>query len=115
MPLAGWKKPQTDLWYSAFAIMHFECQQDGCEVWRHDAIDRNWNVIARKYDYPDWYKMTDDDRPSREQIRRWMYQALVKDDEKPERQVKKAAAKKAPAKRPARKVLSNAALKRKAG
>lgn len=52
--------------------MHWECQRDGCEVWRHDAIDHNGGLLTRKYDYPAWYKVEADERPSADELRLWV-------------------------------------------
>jgi hypothetical protein len=40
-----------------------------CGTERHDIIDANGDVSSRKYYYPDGYKMTRDERPTRPQFR----------------------------------------------
>lgn len=71
-PRSEWRRPDSDTWRRAWAVLHYECQRPGCEVWRHDAIDSSGYLAARFYDYPDWYNMTEDERPSTEELRLWM-------------------------------------------
>lgn len=61
-PLATWSPPPR--WGGAFAILHYECQRPGCEVWRHDAVDSFGELIpgGREYDWPEWYALDEDER-----------------------------------------------------
>lgn len=72
-PRGDWRRPEGTAWYRAWSIMHFECQRPGCEVWRHDAINRYGELLARCYDYPGWYGLdTDEERPTAAELRLWM-------------------------------------------
>lgn len=77
-PLADWRPP--DSWKGGWATLHFECQQDGCEVWRHDHIDSRGNLVGRHYDYPDWYHLDEDERPTTEDYRLLMAKKQVELD-----------------------------------
>lgn len=73
-PRADWRRPDTPTWHKAWAILHYECQRPGCEVWRHDAIDGTGYLLARKYERPDWYELdADEERPTADELRLWMH------------------------------------------
>lgn len=56
------------LWRRA---IHLRCPR--CGTTRHDALDVHGELLTRKYEYPDEYKMDRDERPTAEQLRMWIY------------------------------------------
>jgi hypothetical protein len=94
-PLPTWRPP--DSWRGAFAILHFECRRDGCEVWRHDAVDSAGELLTggRSYDWPDWYKLDEDEQLTTAQYRLLMVTkqtALERKVQRAQRPKKRAAA-----------------------
>jgi hypothetical protein len=66
----------SGLWRRA---IHLRCPR--CGTVRHDALDVHGELLTRKYEYPDEYKMDQDDRPTSDQLRLWMLKrnrAIVK-------------------------------------
>lgn len=51
-------------------VLHLECLR--CPTLRHDSFDTNGHLQHRKYDYPDDYRMDEEERPTQEQLRLWM-------------------------------------------
>jgi hypothetical protein len=73
---ADWSMPNSDLWRMAKYLLHFHCQR--CGMWRHDAIDTVGDLLARKYDPPEWYGMTEDEeRPTTLDLRLWQVQQIM--------------------------------------
>lgn len=60
--------PNRGLWRRA---IHLRCPR--CATVRHDALDVHGELISRKYDYPDEYKMDRDDRPTGDELRMWIF------------------------------------------
>jgi hypothetical protein len=56
---------------SARHVVHFKCRN--CNTERHDGYDRGRGLVARRYDYPDEYKLDPgEERPTAVQLRAWM-------------------------------------------
>jgi hypothetical protein len=50
--------------------LHLRCLR--CGTVRHDGYDKDGELLARRYDYPDDYKIDVDERPTTAQLRLWM-------------------------------------------
>lgn len=58
---------RTGLWKRA---IHLRCLR--CGTVRHDALDSRGELLTRRYEYPDEYRMDIDERPTGDQLRLWM-------------------------------------------
>jgi hypothetical protein len=62
---------KTGAFIAATQILHWRCE--ACHTVRHDAIDRVGGLLARRYEYPDGYRLdTDEERPTADDLRMWM-------------------------------------------
>jgi hypothetical protein len=64
-----WTRPQG-LFRGARYVLHLRCQR--CLAERHIGFDANGGLLCNRYDYPDGFKMTEDERPTVEQQRLWL-------------------------------------------
>jgi hypothetical protein len=56
---------------SARYVLHFRCTN--CRTVRHDGYDRERQLVARRYDYDDDYKLDKgEEKPTAVQLRAWM-------------------------------------------
>lgn len=62
---------KTGAFVTASIIMHWRCET--CGTIRHDALTSTYELIGRRYEYPEGYQLdTDEERPTAEALRQWM-------------------------------------------
>lgn len=58
----------TSMWRRSF---HLRCVR--CGTIRHDALDSRGQLMTRRYEYPDEYRMQGEERPTSDDLRLWMF------------------------------------------
>lgn len=52
-------------------IIHWRCET--CGTIRHDGLSDTYELLVRRYEYPDGYRLdTDEERPTAENLRQWL-------------------------------------------
>lgn len=62
---------KTGAFHGCKHILHWRCET--CGTVRHDGLSGTGELWARRYEYPDGYKLdTDEERPTADDLRMWL-------------------------------------------